>query len=375
VKYFFSTHCHLSEIFASQKLKKLYFRGSNSAIMDVKPFAVFVISLLLIHGASAQKIGFVEPMKSTVVYAGIPTPITVRTDANPENVTLSVSAGRVEKGEDNVYYLQMSDKEVGKTVTVTVFNNKSKKEIGTSKFRVCKVPDPIPFVGRNVRDGAHWPSDIIFPPKLSTTTWEDFIYQISWEVISYRINIIRDGKMVVDSICLGDTIPECIQQIIESSPTNTSVTFKNIVAHSSVGARMLSDFTVFINDEFVIEDPLWDDGAPKPDLDDDPAFLFTEVEPQFPSGLDAMNEYLVKEVKFPEQARNLGVKGTVFVEFVVERDGSLSEIKTKMPLHPLCDEEVLRVVRNMPKWQPGMNMGKPVRCRYMIPVTFNVNEE
>ena len=114
---------------------------------------------------------------------------------------------------------------------------------------------------------------------------------------------------------------------------------------------------------------------PEPDLDDDPAFLFTEVEPQFPGGLDAMNEYLVKEVKFPEQARNLGVKGTVFVEFVVERDGSLSEIKTKVPLHPLCDEEVLRVVRNMPKWQPGMNMGKPVRCRYMIPVTFNVNEE
>ena len=57
-------------------------------------------------------------------------------------------------------------------------------------------------------------------------------------------------------------------------------------------------FTVFINDEFVIEYPLWDDGAPEPDLDDDPAFLFTEVEPQFPGGLDAMNEYLVKEVKF-----------------------------------------------------------------------------
>lgn len=353
--------------------------------MDAKPFVVFVISLLLIHGASAQKIGFVEPMKSTVVYAGIPAPIMVRTDANPENVILSVSAGIIEKGEGNVYYLQMSDKEVGKTMTVSILNLKTKKEIGSSKFIVCKVPDPIPFVGRNVRDGVHWPGDILFPPKLSATTWKDFIYQINWEVISYRINIIRDGKMVVDSICLGDTIPECIQQIIKTSPTNTSVTFKNIVAYSSVGARMLADFTVFIEDSFILDEYpheyphgiIKDDdgGFPLPDDGDDPAMLFTEVEPQFPGGHDAMNEYLVKEVKFPEQVRNLGVNGTVLVEFVVERDGSLSEIKIKVPLHPLCDEEVLRVVRNMPKWQPGMNMGKPVRCRYMIPVTFNVNGE
>ena len=315
----------------------------------------------------AQETGYVEPLKCAVVYSGIPIPVEVHTDAKPENVTLTVSTGRVEKGENNTYYLYMPDSTQGKTVTVSMLNKKSGKQIGSSRFRIHKVPDPIFLVGAKIRDGFHRPNEILSYPKLKATMSEDFIYDIKWEVIAYRINIIRNGVSVVDRICLGDSIPQDIQWIIKTAPTNSSVTFKNIVVFSTAGARMLPGFTIFIMEED-------DEDFPIPDssLEEEPAMLFTEVEPQFPGGMDAMNEYLVKNVTFPEQARNMGVNGTVFVEFIVEKDGSITEPRLKNSLHPLCDKEVLRVVQEMPKWKPGLNMGKPVRCRYMIPVEFRM---
>ena len=324
----------------------------------------------------AQKTGYVEPLKCTVVYSGIPIPVEVHADAKLENVTLTVSTGRVEKGENNTYHLYMPDSMQGKTVTVSMLNNKSGKEIGSSKFRIYRVPDPIFLVGAKIRDGFHRPNEILSYPKLRATMSEGFIYDIKWEVIAYRINIISNGVSVVDRICLGDSIPQDIQKIIRMVPTNSSVTFRNIVVSSTAGARMLPGFTIFIMEEDdVVIDP-FDDTIDDPDFafedEKEPAVLFTEVEPQFPGGIDAMNEYLVKNVTFPEQARNMGVNGTVFVEFIVEKDGSITEPRLKNSLHPLCDKEVLRVVGNMPKWRPGLNMGKPVRCRYMIPVEFRV---
>lgn len=324
----------------------------------------------------AQKTGYVEPLKCAVVYASVLTPVEVHTDAKPENVTLTVSTGRVEKGENNTYYLYMPDSMQGKTVTVSILNKKSGKGIGFSKFRIHKVPDPTPLVGAKIRNGFHRPNEIFSYPKLRATMSEDFIYDIKWEVISFRINIISNGVSIVDRICLGDSIPQDIQKIIKTVPTNSSVTFRNIVVSSTAGARMLPGFTIFIQEEDdVIIDP-FDDTIDDPDFafedEKGPVMLVTEVEPQFPGGKDAMNDYLVKNIKFPEQARNMGVNGTVFVEFIVEKDGSITEPRLKNSLHPLCDKEVLRVVGNMPKWRPGLNVGKPVRCRYMIPVEFRV---
>jgi protein TonB len=69
-------------------------------------------------------------------------------------------------------------------------------------------------------------------------------------------------------------------------------------------------------------------------------------------------------------AKNNGITGTVLVEFVVEKDGQVTNAKVKVPLFPECDKEAVLVVMSMPKWKPGKNMGKPVRCFYQVPVTF-----
>jgi len=71
-------------------------------------------------------------------------------------------------------------------------------------------------------------------------------------------------------------------------------------------------------------------------------------------------------------AKDNGITGTVLVEFVVEKDGSVTNAKVKVPLFPECDKEACRAVMSMPKWKPGKNMGKPVQCYYQVPVSFRL---
>lgn len=103
-----------------------------------------------------------------------------------------------------------------------------------------------------------------------------------------------------------------------------------------------------------------------------PPVYFTEEMPEFPGGPEAISAFLMKEIQYPEVARNNGITGTVLVEFVVEKDGRVSNAKVKVPLFPDCDKEAVRGVMAMPKWKPGKNMGKPVRCFYQVPVTFRM---
>lgn len=106
------------------------------------------------------------------------------------------------------------------------------------------------------------------------------------------------------------------------------------------------------------------------DSETEPPVLFTEEMPEFPGGDEALLAFLTREIQYPEVARNNGITGTVLIEFVVEKDGRVSNAKVKVPLFPECDKEAVRGVMAMPKWKPGKNMGKPVRCFFQVPVTF-----
>jgi TonB family protein len=106
--------------------------------------------------------------------------------------------------------------------------------------------------------------------------------------------------------------------------------------------------------------------------DEPPLMGLTEEMPEFPGGLDSLNAFLAKEIQYPEVAKKNGITGTVLVEFVVERDGRVTHGQVKIPLFTDCDVEALRGVMSMPKWKPGRNMGKPVRCYFQVPVTFKL---
>jgi TonB family protein len=104
-------------------------------------------------------------------------------------------------------------------------------------------------------------------------------------------------------------------------------------------------------------------------------FTAVEQEPQFPGGLEKLYNYLQTNLKYPENARDQGIRGRVRINFVVEKDGSLSNFEIRKSLSPETDAEALRVMQNCPKWQPGMQNGQAVRVEYSVPIPFPVDEQ
>ena len=104
--------------------------------------------------------------------------------------------------------------------------------------------------------------------------------------------------------------------------------------------------------------------------DDDPIFTEVDEMPEFPNGQDALMRYLMENLRYPQEARDQRIQGTVFVTFVVEKDGSVTDIKTLRGVAPSLDEESIRVVKAMPKWEPGVLKGEPVRVQFNLPLRF-----
>ncbi|MBQ7062085.1 MAG: energy transducer TonB [Bacteroidales bacterium] len=104
--------------------------------------------------------------------------------------------------------------------------------------------------------------------------------------------------------------------------------------------------------------------------EDEEIYSFVEVQPSFPGGDNALYSYLRNNIKKPQAARDNGITGTVYVSFVVERDGSLSNVSVMRDIGGGCGGEAVRVVKSMPRWNPGKNRGKAVRTRYNLPIQF-----
>ena len=98
-----------------------------------------------------------------------------------------------------------------------------------------------------------------------------------------------------------------------------------------------------------------------------------EEMPAFPGGEAKLMEYISTNINYPQRARNLGIQGRVFVGFVVEPDGSVSNVKLLRGIDSDCDEEAMRVIKSLPKWKPGKQHGKPVRVYYQLPIFFKPN--
>ena len=80
----------------------------------------------------------------------------------------------------------------------------------------------------------------------------------------------------------------------------------------------------------------------------------------------------MNNIKYPEVARTSGITGTVYVQFVVEKDGSISDVKVVRGIGGGCDEEAVRVVKSMPRWKPGKQRGQPVRVYFTLPIEFKL---
>ncbi|MBP7506797.1 MAG: TonB family protein [Prolixibacteraceae bacterium] len=144
------------------------------------------------------------------------------------------------------------------------------------------------------------------------------------------------------------------------------------------------DDDVEIEDEFEFESTEANDAtiidaapvisAPKEEEDETKAEIFVIVEdmPEFPGGELALRKWIADNIKYPVIAAENGIQGKVYVQFVVDRDGGISNARIARGIDPSLDQEALRVVNNLPKWKPGMQRGKPVRVSYTVPINFQL---
>jgi protein TonB len=130
------------------------------------------------------------------------------------------------------------------------------------------------------------------------------------------------------------------------------------------------NFDVDVKEETVIKEIVISD-AP---VEEKAETIFDVVEnaPNPPGGMEGWNKYLNKNLKYPTQARRMGIEGTVYVVFVVNTDGSIVDVDILRGIGGGCDEEALRVVKAAPKWEPGKQRGRPVRVRMRLPIKFKL---
>ena len=117
-------------------------------------------------------------------------------------------------------------------------------------------------------------------------------------------------------------------------------------------------------------EPLETSAATKEVTGQDEAYDVVDEMPQFPGGIAAFMEYLMQNIRYPEDALEVCTQGRVIVQFVVGKDGSISDAHVVKGVYPSLDEEALRVINAMPRWTPGKQMGETVAVKYTVPVTF-----
>ena len=109
-----------------------------------------------------------------------------------------------------------------------------------------------------------------------------------------------------------------------------------------------------------------------PKEEEQKVFDYAEQMPSFPGGQGALNEYLSKTIRYPVAAEENGIQGRVIVQFVVEKDGSITDVRVVRSVDPSLDKEAVRVAKSMPRWIPGKQNGSAVRVKFTLPVSFRL---
>ena len=136
---------------------------------------------------------------------------------------------------------------------------------------------------------------------------------------------------------------------------------------------------VELDDELEMDDSEADEDTQvedveEPEEESDEVFQFAVIEdkPEFPGGMGKLMQYLGKNTKFPEIAKENNIQGRVFVQFVIDKKGKVTDVKIARGVDPYLDKEALRVVKSMPNWKPGKQRGKAVKVSYIVPINFKL---
>ena len=148
----------------------------------------------------------------------------------------------------------------------------------------------------------------------------------------------------------------------ELKETKTAIGAFDVKGNDEAGGTVLK----------AVEDIATPEPPKQQEAEQNKVFDVVEQQPQYPGGMGALNQWLASNIKYPVMAAENGIEGRVVVQFVVERDGSVSGVHVVRGVDPSLDKEATRVVSQMPKWIPGKQNGSAVRVKYTVPVTFRL---
>lgn len=131
------------------------------------------------------------------------------------------------------------------------------------------------------------------------------------------------------------------------------------------------ELDVEVTEETVIEDIVFEEAPVEEEVDE--IFTIVEDQPEFPGGVQALYKYIGENLKYPSQAARMNIEGKVYVQFVVDKDGSVTDVQAVKGIGAGCDEEAVRVIKSIPKYKPGKQRGRPVRVKMIIPIVFQLS--
>ena len=149
-----------------------------------------------------------------------------------------------------------------------------------------------------------------------------------------------------------------ITEVLTIVDDNDNVKETAIASSEEIGeAVIIKPISPTVDEEIPVEDEI---------------FEVVEKNPEFSYNGMSLMQYLGKSIKYPTIAQETGTQGRVIVQFVVNKDGSIVDVKVVRGVDPYLDKEAIRVISTMPKWKPGEQRGKPVRCKFTVPVMFKL---
>jgi protein TonB len=131
----------------------------------------------------------------------------------------------------------------------------------------------------------------------------------------------------------------------------------------------IEDMEIDVDSKIEVVVPIVEE-LPEEEVIEEEIFTIVEKMPEFPGGLEALFKYLSETMEYPDMAKDAQIQGKVYITFVVDKKGGIAGVKVLRGIGGGCDEEAVRVVENMPKWNPGKQRGKPVKVQYNLPINF-----
>ncbi len=287
---------------------------------------------------------------------------------------------------------------------IKMMNKKRTREIGRTKYlmflplaALLMIISNIEAVARTTKEMAKEVIEAVEENLTSDTTAPDMEVateptsaetpmpqQDKDKLVTYKgIVVDKDGKAVegAEFFIDGDhRLPQGQSYVTGKNGSFSFKAFENakmIVIWKKDGKMMGVPVTVNKEDNSnmkIIMNRKWQN--PPADDPDNPVFEVVEVMPEFPDGgMPGLMNFLSNNIKYPVNAQKRGVQGRVSVQFIVNADGSISDVGIIRAVDPDLDGEAVRVISTMPKWKPGTQRGKPVRVKYTVPVMFRLPDE